>query len=160
MGNPNGENTMARMHARKRGQSGSKRPYVTEPPDWIPLSIREIQELIVQMSKEGMSTALIGTRLRDQYGIPSVKLVTKKSISEILAEEGIKPELPEDLQNLMKKAVQLNTHLTSNKGDKHNRRGLELTEAKIRRLVRYYKSKGILPQDWKYSLDTAKLQIE
>ena len=112
------------------------------------------------MSKEGMSTSLIGLKLRDQYGIPNVKLVTKKNISEILAEEGIKPTIPEDLRNLMKKAVRINTHLAPRKGDIHNKRNLALTEAKIRRLVRYYKVNKILSEEWTYSLATAKLQIE
>ena len=151
---------MARMHARRKGRSGSSRPLMTERPEWVPLSNSEIVDHIVRMSKEGMSSALIGLRLRDQFGVPSVKIVTKKSITEILREEGMSPKLPEDLRNLMKKAVRLQEHLATRTQDKHNKRSLDLTEAKIRRLVRYYKSRGVLPDDWKYSLATAKLQIE
>ena len=61
---------------------------------------------------------------------------------------------------LMRKAIRLNYHLEKNKKDLHNKRGLALVEAKIRRLERYYRSRGRLPEGWKYSLDRAKLEVE
>ena len=99
-------------------------------------------------------------KLRDQFGIPSVKLATGKSISKILAENKRDPKLPEDLRNLMKKAVNLGEHLQENPKDIHNKRALGLTEAKIRRLMRYYKNEGTLPSDWVYNLKSAKLLVE
>jgi len=151
---------MARMHARRKGKSGSKRPYLKEAPEWIPLPPEDVEELVVKLAKEGMSTATIGLTLRDQYGIPSVKLVTGKKITAILKENSIEFRLPEDLQNLMKKAIALDDHLKNNPKDIHNKRGLQLVEAKIRRLVRYYKRTGLLPQKWNYSLKNARLLIE
>lgn len=151
---------MARMHARRRGQSGSRKPYLKEAPEWVPLPPKDVEELVVKLSKGGMSTAMIGITLRDQYGIPSVKLVTGKSMTDILKENGVRFRLPEDLQNLMKKAIALDDHLTNNPKDLHNRRGLQLVEAKIRRLVKYYKKTGVLPQNWNYSLKNARLLIE
>ena len=151
---------MARMHARRRGQSGSKKPYLTEAPEWAPLPSNDVEELVVKLSKGGMSTALIGITLRDQYGVPGVKLITGKSITSILSENGVRFRLPEDLQNLMKKAIALDDHLTNNTKDLHNRRGLQLVEAKVRRLVKYYKRTGVLPQNWNYSLKNARLLIE
>jgi small subunit ribosomal protein S15 len=62
---------------------------------------------------------------------------------------------------LMMKAINLNLHVQNgNRGDFSNRRGLQLVESKIRRLVKYYKRKEILPADWNYSLKNAELLIE
>lgn len=151
---------MARMHARKRGSSGSRRPLVTENPDWVPVDEEEIEELIVKLANKGMNSAQIGVILRDQYAVPSVKLALDKKITEVMEENGFEPKIPEDLVNLMKKAINLNEHLKENPKDTSNRRGLQLVESKIRRLVDYYKQEGVLPQEWKYSLKTAELLIE
>ena len=150
---------MARMHARRKGKSSSTRPLTYENPDWVPISGDEIVKIIVKMAGDGASSASIGTVLRDQYGVPSVKLATGKPITQIMRENKIEMKLPEDISNLMTKAVILNTHLQDNKRDTHNKRSLQLIEAKIRRLERYYKSTGVISQDWKYSIQTAELEL-
>ena len=150
---------MARMHARRKGKSSSTRPLKYENPEWVTLSKKEIVELIVKMAGEGRSSAEIGLLLRDQHGVPDVKLATKKSITKIMKENDIEIKLPEDFSNLIRKAVNLNSHMRDNRKDTHNKRSLQLIEAKIRRLERYYKSKDILPQDWKYSIKTAELEL-
>ena len=81
-------------------------------------------------------------------------------MSRIMKEKGVAPALPEDLANLMRRAIDLNVHLKENRGDISNRRGLMLIEAKIRRLERYYKANNVLPADWKYSLNTAELMLK
>ncbi len=151
---------MAKMHARRRGKSGSHHPMVTENPEWVPVPQEEIVQLVVKFGKEGMPTAKIGMKLRDQYAVPDVKLATGKTILEILDENNLSPKLPEDLVALMRRAIDLNVHVVANKKDVANRRGLQLIEAKIRRLVKYYKREGGLPMDWQYSLKTAELLIE
>lgn len=151
---------MARMYARKSGKSGSTRPFRTEKPGWVVISPSEIEDLIVKFHEGGMSTALIGERLRDQYGVPSVKLVTGKRITKILSDRGIIQKIPEDLTNLIKRAVHMHIMLQKNRKDIQNRRNFQLVESKIRRLVRYYKSTGKLPPDWSYSITTAKLLVE
>jgi len=151
---------MARMHARRRGKSGSTRPLVTENPDWVPIGEKEIEELIVKLAKDGATSSRIGMILRDQYGVPSVKLATGRSILEVMREQDQEPKLPEDMTSLMKKAVNLNQHLLENAKDESKRRNMQLIESKIRRLAKYYKDKGVLPSDWKYSIKTAELQIE
>ena len=133
---------------------------VSENPAWVPLNATEIEDLIVKLAKDGIISAQIGLILRDQYGVPDVKLATGKTITEIMAEKGVAPSLPEDLSNLMRRAIALNVHLKSNKGDVSNRRGLLLIEAKIRRLERYYKRNGVLPATWKYSLSNAELMLK
>jgi small subunit ribosomal protein S15 len=78
----------------------------------------------------------------------------------VMSENDLVPKLPEDLVSLMKKAINLNSHIIDNHKDFSNKRSLQLIEAKIRRLTKYYKKTGVLPEDWKYSIKTAELQIQ
>jgi small subunit ribosomal protein S15 len=133
---------------------------VTESPEWVPVPKEEIVQLVIKFGKEGMPTAKVGMVLRDQYAVPDVKLATGKTILEIFNENNLKPKLPEDLVALMKRAISLNVHVVANPKDNANRRGLQLIEAKIRRLVKYYKAQGILAPEWQYSLKNAELLIE
>ncbi|MCL2712239.1 MAG: 30S ribosomal protein S15 [Methanomassiliicoccaceae archaeon] len=151
---------MARMHARRKGRSCSARPMISESPSWVTLSAAEVEDLIVKMAKDGLTSARIGLTLRDQYGVPDIKLLTGKCVTEIMKEKGVASALPEDLSSLMRRAIALNVHLRENKGDHSNRRGLQLIESKIRRLEHYYKDNGILSVDWKYSLKTAELMLK
>ena len=68
-------------------------------------------------------------------------------------------ELPDDLMNLIKRPVKLRAHLTGHKHDRYSKRGLELTESKIRRLAKYYKGKDILQEKWSYDPEKAKLLV-
>lgn len=143
---------MARMHARRRGKSGSKRPLSKAPPSWIKLTPEEVEALIVKYAKEGYSPSMIGIILRDQHGVPLVKQVTGKTIKQILKENNLMPQIPEDLENLLRKARRMRVHLSKHKGDKYNRHRLQLVEAKIHRLVKYYKRIGELPPSWEPEL--------
>ncbi len=125
----------------------------------MPLSEEEIITKVIELAKEGYTQAMIGTILRDQYGVPSVKLMTGKSIGDILSENGLQAQIPEDLMALMRKAVRINNHLKNHPKDLGNKRGLQLVESKIRRLIKYYKRVGKLPQDWKYSIREAELLV-
>lgn len=151
---------MARMHARRRGSSSSTRPLRSSNPEWVPISSEEVTKLIGKMAKEGLSSSQIGVRLRDQYGVPDVKLSTGKTVLKLMKEGGTKMEFPEDLRNLMHRAVKLAGHLSNKPKDLHNRRRLALIESKIRRLVKYYHRTGALAKDWYYSLESAKLLVE
>ncbi len=153
-------NRMARMHARRRGASSSTRLPRDNNPDWVPIRGEEIVRTVGKLAREGLSSSQIGMRLRDQYGVPTVKLATGKSIVSIMKESGVKLEIPEDVRNLMRKAIRLSAHLAARPKDLSNRRRLQLTEAKIRRLVRYYHRTGALPKNWQYSLESAKLLVE
>jgi small subunit ribosomal protein S15 len=151
---------MARRYSRKKGKSRSKKPPIKIPPKWVKYKKEEVEALVIKLAKEGKSSATIGTILRDQFGIPDVKAITGKSISKIMKENEVYPPIPEDLLNLLRKAVNLREHLEKHKKDKHSRRGLELLESKIRRLGKYYVRKGVLPKDWTYSPEKAKLLVE
>jgi len=151
---------MARIHARRKGKSGSTHPIRKKRPDWSSLNPREIEARILELSKSGKSTSEIGMILRDQYAVPDVSLATNKKITEILVKNNIKFEIPEDLRNLIKTALNLRKHLDVNKKDLKNKRNLQLTESKIRRLTKYYHTKQKLPDGWKYSPSQAKLMFE
>jgi small subunit ribosomal protein S15 len=117
-----------------------------------------VEALVIKLAKEGHSPSKIGIILRDQYGIPLVKPIMGKTITQIMKEAGIAPSLPEDLENLLKKAHRLYVHLEKNKKDLSNKRALQLVEAKIYKLSRYYKREGILPLDWKYKARIASIR--
>ena len=151
---------MSRMHSGGKGKSGSNRPHTSEAPAWSASNKEEIEELIVNLANEGYSTAMIGTILRDRHAVPNVRLVTGERVSDTLAKSGISGRYPEDLMNMMRKALNLIDHLSSNPKDLHNRRQLALCESKIRRLSRYYIGTGRLPQDWVYKQDQLRLMVE
>ncbi len=149
---------MARIYARKRGKAGSKKPLVSA--QWVSYSPEEVEKLVVKLTKEGLQSAQIGLVLRDRYGIPSVRAAAGKTVTQIMQANQILPSLPEDLFNLLRKAVNLHAHLSKNKRDAHSKRGLELLESRIRRLGKYYIAIGKLPEDWKYDSEQAKLIVE
>jgi small subunit ribosomal protein S15 len=151
---------MARMHARRRGRSGSQRPLITENPAWVPLNKDEIEDIIIKMGKDGVASARIGLLLRDQHAVPDVKLATGRTVQDILIENDLQPTIPDDLVALMRTAINLQTHLQENRTDLANTRNLQMVESKIRRIVKYYKREGRLPADWQYSIANAELLIE
>ncbi|KXS46863.1 MAG: small subunit ribosomal protein S15, partial [Methanohalophilus sp. T328-1] len=93
------------------------------------------------------------------YGVPDVKLATGKKLTAILKENEVAAGVPEDLYNLIVKAIGLRKHVAANNKDVHNKRPLQLTESKIRRLVKYYKANKVLPAEWKYKPETAEMLI-
>ncbi|MDD9953577.1 MAG: 30S ribosomal protein S15 [Candidatus Woesearchaeota archaeon] len=151
---------MARMHSRKKGKSGSTKPKEPKKPAWLGQNAKETELLIVKYAKEGKTAAQIGLAMRDEYGIPSVKLVTGKTISQILAGKKMQPEIPDDVLALIKKVVFVKKHLEANKQDMTAKRGLRLTESKVNRLVKHYKRSGRLPADWSYDPERIKLYVE
>ncbi len=144
---------MSRMHSSKKGRASSRRPMVSASPSWVPVQKKEAEDLIVQMGKMGKQPSRIGLALRDQHGVPNVRLLTGKSILQILEEAGIKPQIPEDLASLIVRGRTVTRHLSENKKDESNRHGLNLIESKIRRLVKYYVREGIIPANWHYSFE-------
>ena len=133
---------------------------MSEPSAWSNTDAKEIESLVLKYAKEGMSTSQIGIVLRDKHAVPDARLVLGKRIGAVLAENDLGGSYPEDLMNLMRQAVGIIDHLSTNHRDIHNKRSLELTEAKIRRLGNYYKAEGKLPDDWKYKRDQLRLIVE
>ena len=149
---------MGRLHSHNHGKSHSTRPVDLQKPSWVTQSPKEIEELIIKYGKEELSSSQIGIKLRDQHAIPLVKPIIKKGIIKVLEENNLKQEYPEDLNNILKKAVGLQKHLKSNKLDNRNTRALELIEAKVHRLSVYYKKIGRIPKNWKYKSVVAQLE--
>lgn len=148
---------MARMHARRKGKSGSRRPLTTKSPEWVPLEPDEIEETVTRLAGQGKASAEIGLILRDQYAVPNVRLATGKTITEVMRARGTKFEMPEDLSNLMRRAVELQAHLRTHPKDNANKRGLQLMESRIRRLAKYYQGEGVLPPTWDYAVKIQEL---
>ncbi|MBU0628270.1 MAG: 30S ribosomal protein S15 [Nanoarchaeota archaeon] len=151
---------MARMYSRKRGTAGSHRPATPTAPSWMRYKEREVEMLIMKLAKEGNSPSKIGVILRDTYGIPSIKPVIKKSITKLLEEKKLLGEIPEDLLSLIKRIVALNKHKDANNRDQTVKRGIIITESKIRKLIKYYKGTGKLPSEWKYDSKRAGMFTE
>lgn len=140
---------MARMHSRAKGKSGSTRP-INPDTSWVSMDKEELELLIKKFAKEGKTSAQIGLILRDSYGIPDATIILGKRIATFMTEEKLMGQFPEDLSALMKKVFTLRKHFDSNKQDTTAKRGIQLTDSKINRLVKYYKEKGVLAADFRY----------
>src|SRR3989338_3978907 len=150
---------MSRRYSRKKGKASSKRPLNPTTPTWVNHKPKEVEMIIAKLAKEGKSSSLIGTILRDSYGIPAVKQVVEKTITEVLIEKSLAPKIPEDMMALIRRAVIIAKHRASNKNDMTSLRGQQLTESKIKKLVKYYKATGKLPYDWKFDPESLKLYV-
>jgi len=149
---------MGRMHSHNYGKSHSTRPLNPKAPSWKTQDPKEIEEMIIKYAKDDLSTSQIGVYQSDQQSIPLVKPIIKKTITRVLEENDLYPELPEELNNIVMKAVGVQKHLKINKKDNRNVRSLELIEAKVHRLSVYYKKIGRIPQKWKYKALVAQLE--
>ena len=148
---------MARFYSGSHGKSGSKKPMIEKSQEWIRYSPEETELLVVKLSREGNLSSKIGKILRDTYGIPSVKKITGKKVVQVLVDHKIEVKIPDDLRSLLSRALALRNHLEKNKNDQSANRGLNLTEAKINKLLKYYKRTEKIADDWKY--DPSKLKV-
>jgi len=148
---------MARIHSHRHGKSHQTRPPSKVNPGWVVTNGEEAKSAVLKLGKEGVTQSKIGMILRDDFGVPLVKPLTGKSVGEILKEGKVAPKLPQDLQDLIDRAQRIQKHLQVNKSDKKNVHSLELVEAKIYRLSKFYKQKGVLPEQFKYTAVVAQL---
>lgn len=146
------------MHSQGRGSSGSNPPEVQEPPVWSEKNREVIEARVVKLAREGYNPSDIGRILRDTgikgTPVPDVQLATGKKITKILEEYDSEPEIPEDLRNLLERAVRLHEHVSEHPQDHQNKRALQNTEAKVRRLVDYYRGSK-LDENFNYSYENA-----
>ncbi len=148
------------MYSRRKGKSGSKKPLAKKLPTWVRYKAPELEMIISKLAKEGKTPSQIGMILRDSYGVPDVQKLTGKKIAQILSEKKLGKEMPEDLVALFKRAIVIRKHLGENKKDMPALRGLQLTESKINRLVKYYKRSKRIPVTWKYRPDQIGMYVE
>jgi small subunit ribosomal protein S13e len=150
---------MGRMHAPGKGISQSALPYRRSVPSWLKLTADDVKEQIKKLGKKGLTPSQIGIILRDSHGIAQVRFVNGNKILRIMKAVGLKPDIPEDLYFLIKKAVSIRKHLERNRKDIDSKFRLILVESRIHRLSRYYKIKSVLPPNWKYESSTASALV-
>ncbi len=136
------------MHTRKKGKSGSRNSYYGVGHDWVQQTPEELEEIVVNLRKEGLTASEIGIKLRDSYGVPKIRYVNHKKIGQILEEKKMAPDVPEDLMALINKYKRVTKHMELNKNDLNNGRKKNLIMSKMLRLVRYYKENGYLAKEW------------
>ncbi|KAB7507467.1 40S ribosomal protein S13 [Armadillidium nasatum] len=124
---------MGRMHSAGKGISQSALPYRRSVPTWLKLSKDDVEDQIVKLAKKGLTPSQIA--------------------------KGLAPSIPEDLHHLIKKAVSIRKHLERNRKDRDSKFRLILVEARIHRLGRYFKSRGVLDPKWKYESATASALV-
>ncbi|MDR1819583.1 MAG: 30S ribosomal protein S15 [Methanobrevibacter sp.] len=129
-------------------------------PEWVMYSDEEIEELILKFNREGRTASEIGIILRDTYGIPSVKNIVGEKITAILKRNDQAGDYPEDIMNLIRRAVNIRDHIKENPKDLHGKRGLNIIEFRIRRLGKYYSKEGKLPEGWRYDPKEAALLVK
>lgn len=151
---------MARMYSRHKGRHGSKHFPIKRVPKWMKHTKSDVMRLVLDLANQKKSSAAIGTILKDQYGVPDVKIMTGKPISQIMKENKLYPSMPEDLMNLLRRTVSVYEHLSRNKNDENSLRNLQNLESKIRRLSKYYKKEKVLPKNWTYSPEETKLIVQ
>jgi len=150
---------MGRMHSNGHGMSGSALPFRRKAPKWTTLSPSGAVDLIIKLAKKGLTPSQIGVTLRDQHGIPQTRFLTGKKILRILKKHGCAPSLPEDLYNLIKKAVSIRKHLERNRKDTDSKFRLILVESRIHRLTRYFRETGRIAPNWRYDSSTASALV-
>ncbi|EET90329.1 MAG: 30S ribosomal protein S15 [Candidatus Micrarchaeales archaeon] len=153
---------MARMHTKKHGKSKSRKPMLTEGShqENLELSKEQIEKIILDYAKQGYSPALIGEKLKKEHKVLYPRQELGKKLSEVLVENKLSGQIPYDMMDLMKKAVNLNKHIEKNKKDVHNTIRLKHIESKIWRLTKYYIRRGVLPSNWRYNYKEAELLIK
>ncbi|KAF2013496.1 40S ribosomal protein S13 [Aaosphaeria arxii CBS 175.79] len=150
---------MGRLHSNGKGISSSAIPFSRQPASWLKTTPEAVVEHICKLAKKGATPSQIGVVLRDSHGVAQVKVVTGNKILRILKSHGLAPQLPEDLYMLIKKAVAVRKHLSTNRKDKDSKFRLILIESRIHRLSRYYKTVGVLPPTWRYESATASTLV-
>lgn len=120
----------------------------------------ELEEQVVSLANAGHSPSKIGLILRDEHAIKDYSTETGKTIQQVLRENNLLGEMPEDLLNLIRRSVVLFNHMNRNKKDYSAKRGYELTVSKIRRLTKYYSRKERIPAGWHYTPEQAALLVK
>ncbi len=105
-------------------------------PSWLKYTKAEVEAIILKLAGKGLTAEKIGLTLRDQYGIPSVKLYDLK-IKDVLADKFEEPTTI-NLDNKLKKIIE---HFKKNKQDKRTGRALMITKAKLKKRNEYQEAK-------------------
>ncbi|MEK6914646.1 MAG: 30S ribosomal protein S15 [Nanoarchaeota archaeon] len=107
----------------------------SKKPVWLKFTKEEIKAIILKLSNKGINAEKIGLILRDQYGIPNVKLYNLK-IKEVMGDKFSEPSII----NLEKKFEKIIKHFEKNKQDTTAGRALIVTRSKLKKRTTYHKS--------------------
>lgn len=105
-----------------------------EKPVWLKYTEEEVKAIILKLANKGLTSEKIGLTLRDQYGIPKVRLYNIK-IKKILDEHNKYQD--SNILNLTKKQEKLTEHNKKNKQDKKSLRSMTITKAKLKKRQEY-----------------------
>jgi small subunit ribosomal protein S15 len=112
----------------------TKKSKQLERPPWLKYSEEEVKQIIQKLGNKGITSEKIGLILRDQYGIPKVKIYNLK-IKKVLDEKGIFEE--PTLKNLGKKVEKVTKHIERHKHDQVGHRSLTISKAKFKKIQSY-----------------------
>ena len=99
-----------------------------EKPVWLKYSENEVKSIILKLAEKGLTAEKIGLVLKDQYGIPKVKLYNFK-IKDVLKDEFQEPTII----NLQKKVETIILHNQKHKNDKKAGRSMIISKAKLKK---------------------------
>ncbi|MEM0465451.1 MAG: hypothetical protein QXW97_01970 [Candidatus Pacearchaeota archaeon] len=103
-----------------------------EKPIWLKYTSDEVRAIILKLANKGMTAEKIGLTLRDQYGIPNVKLYGFR-IKEVLGDKYQDP----NIINLKKKVLAIESHNKKHKKDKKAERAYIISKAKLKKREEY-----------------------
>ena len=142
---------MARMYSKGHGKSQSIKPYCNIPTSHSDLTQNELTDIIVDLGRKGKATPEIGNILRDEFAIGRQKNITNLKLSQILKNAGVASKIPEDVVAIEKKCLSIYSHIKKFWNDKTARYRLKHAESLLHRIIRYYKTKGVLEKSYKPS---------
>ncbi|MCH7567892.1 MAG: 30S ribosomal protein S15 [Nanoarchaeota archaeon] len=99
--------------------------------DWVKTKPEEIEKEIIELAKKGTPPEKIGLIIRDQHGIPKVKIFGTKT-KKILERAGLWED--SEYNNANKKIIALRKHLEKNKHDYTSKRSLVKYTARLNKL--------------------------
>ena len=101
-------------------------------PTWLKYTKEEVVAIVKKLAEKDITSEKIGLILRDQYGIPSVRLYGIK-MKEAMEDKFQEPTT----LNLDKKLKKIIDHFKKNKQDKKSERALVITKAKLKKRTDY-----------------------
>jgi small subunit ribosomal protein S15 len=107
-----------------------------EKPVWLKFTEEEVKAIIIKLANKGLTSEKIGLVLRDQYGIPKVKLYNIK-IKKVLGEKYNDP----NIINLTKKIEKIKGHDKKFKHDEKAKRSLTICKASLKKREEYLERK-------------------
>jgi small subunit ribosomal protein S15 len=109
----------------------------SEKPVWLKYTQEEVEAIILKLANKNFTSEKIGLILRDQYGIPNVRLFGIK-IKQVLSEK--EKYQDSNILNLKKKVEKIEEHYKKNRQDKKAERYLIINKAELKKREDYLKN--------------------